>query len=80
MNDHTSDHSTTLTDVFETAEPAEEASELVEELASTTTLYDTFGRFIAQVEEAFTHLSATSEESNPVRTHLSILSIEEEII
>jgi hypothetical protein len=64
---------------FDTAD-ADEATELVDELVSTTTLYETFGRFIAHVQYNFSALKAISEESNPVRTHLSIVSVEEELL
>jgi hypothetical protein len=86
MNDHTSDHSSfvpaAVTEVLKPFEsdPADEATELVEELVSTTTLYETFGRFISHMQYNFSALKAISEEANPVRTHLTITSVEEDIV
>lgn len=51
---------------------ADEATELVEELVSTTTLYDLFGRFINQLEDNFVAVETISEDGNSVRTHLAI--------
>jgi hypothetical protein len=59
---------------------AEEATELVEELVSTTTLYDTFGRYVTYVTDAFDHLTDVSLEGNPVVTHVTIQAYREAII
>jgi F0F1-type ATP synthase delta subunit len=59
---------------------AEEAIELVDEMVSTTVLYDTFGRFITYLAEAFNHLEDVSEECNPVITHLTIQGYHEAVI
>ena len=56
-----------------------EEIELVDELVSTTTLYDLFGRFITQMDQTFTTVEELSEEGNPVRTHLAILGAYEEL-
>ena len=59
---------------------AEEATELVDELVSTTVLYDTFGNFISYLTEAFQDLESISEEGNPVITHISIQEYKRAII
>lgn len=61
------------------AADAEEATELVEELVSTTTLYDAFGRFITQLENNFAVVEAISRDGNPVRTHIAITEAHEVI-
>lgn len=59
---------------------ADEATELVDEVVSTTTLYDSFGRFITYLTEAFNHLEDVSEEGNPVITHITIQGYQDAII
>lgn len=56
---------------------ADDATELVEELVSTTLLYDTFGRFITQLTNNFIALQSISKESNPVLTHIAICDAQE---
>jgi len=65
-------------DVFEVPE-ADEATELVEELVSTTTLYDLFGKFIGHLQFTLTAVEQLSEEGNPVKTHLAILDAYENL-
>lgn len=59
---------------------ADDATELVEEMVSTTVLYDTFGRYITYLGEAFADLESISEECNPVVTHLTIQDYKNAII
>jgi hypothetical protein len=61
-------------------EPAEE-DELIEELAATSTINETFDKFISDVEVWFADVKYTSEMlANPVRTHLDIVALEESIL
>jgi hypothetical protein len=57
-----------------------EEVELVEEMAASAVINETFNEFIANVAGWFEDLRVTSEESNPVRTHLEIVSLEESVI
>jgi hypothetical protein len=58
----------------------EESNELIEELASTTVLHETFGRFIKGINETFAALEELSEEGNPVRTHIAIIGMYSQLI
>lgn len=59
---------------------AEEATELVEELVSTTTLYDAFGAFITRLQTNFSAMETISKDGNPVRTHIAICDAQEILI
>jgi prophage DNA circulation protein len=59
---------------------ADDATELVDELVSTTVLYDTFGRYITYLTDAFEHLSEVSLDGNPVVTHVTIQGYAEAMI
>lgn len=54
--------------------------ELVEEMAATTVLYEQFTHFINNLGGWFGNLKYTSEQGNAVRTHIAIVSTEEDII
>jgi hypothetical protein len=58
----------------------EESDELIEELASTTILYESFGRFIQFLDQSLAEVVDTSFEGNPVRTHVSLTRLQEEIV
>jgi hypothetical protein len=63
------------------ADPVEdEQQELVEELAATATIDELMETYIANVAQWFEDLTAMSEESNPVRTHIGITSLAEAVL
>jgi hypothetical protein len=57
-----------------------EEVELVEEMAASAVINETFAVFIANLVQWFEELKQTSEDSNPVRTHLQIVSLEEDVV
>ena len=59
---------------------AADASELVAEMAALSVINEHFTALRNNVQEWFLDLKDTSEEGNPVRTHLAIQSLEEEVI
>jgi hypothetical protein len=62
-------------------EPIEDLTDgLVEELAVTTTINEMFAEFLAYLNDTFEDLKFTSEEANPVRTHLHLVSAEEDVV
>lgn len=69
----------TIKGAFDLEPEVGEETELVDELVSTTTLYDTFGRYITHLDATFAAVEELSEEGNPVRTHLAILGAYEEL-
>lgn len=58
----------------------EEQDELVEELAATATIDELMETYIGNVAQWFEDLTAMSEESNPVRTHIGITSLAESVL
>lgn len=68
-----------LTDVF--TEPAtDEGDDLIEEMASTSVINDEFDSFTDLVTTWFMDLKYTSEQGNPVKTHIELVSTEEDIL
>ena len=59
---------------------AEETAELVEEMAATTVIEQLTDDFISLVSGWFINLTETSEQGNPVRTHLRIRSTGEDVV
>lgn len=55
-------------------------TELVDEMAATTVLYEEFAAFIANLGGWFGNLKYTSEQGNSVRTHIAVVSTEEDVI
>lgn len=58
----------------------DEQDELVEEMAASAVINETFAEFLGNLTQWFEDLKYTSEDGNPVRTHLEILSFEEGVI
>lgn len=58
----------------------DEQDELVEELADTATIDELMATYIGNVAQWFEDLTAMSEESNPVRTHIGITSLAEAVL
>jgi len=65
---------------LETDATPEGDTELVEELAATTTIDGLMDEFIMKVSGWFIELNEVSEQGNPVKTHLSMLSVCEGVV
>jgi len=62
-------------------EPAEDMTDgLVEELAATTTINETFAEFLQYLYDTFGDLKFQSEQGNPVLTHIHLVAAEEDVI
>ncbi len=62
-------------------EPAEDMTDgLVEELAATTTINESFAEFMQYLWDTFGDLKFQSEQGNPVLTHIHLVAAEEDVI
>ena len=62
-------------------EPAEDMTDgLVEELAATTTINESFAEFLQYLYDTFGDLKFQSEQGNPVLTHIHLVAAEEDVI
>lgn len=61
-------------------EPEAEDNELTEELAATATIDSLFDNFVTNVHGWLMNTVEVSEQGNPVRTHLSLLSLSDDIV
>jgi hypothetical protein len=58
----------------------DEQDDLVGEIAATATIDELMETYIANISQWFDDLTAMSEESNPVRTHIGITSLAEAVL
>jgi hypothetical protein len=62
-------------------EPAEDMTDgLVEELAATSTINETFAEFLNYLHDTFEDLRFQSEQGNPVLTHIHLEAAAEDVI
>lgn len=65
---------------LETDATPEGDTELVEELAATSTIDQLMDDFIMKISGWFIELNEVSEQGNPVKTHMSLLSVCEGVV
>lgn len=61
------------------AEPSD-TEELVEELADTATIEQLFDTYLVEVSDMFQELLEVSADGNPVRTHLELQAVAEDVL
>jgi hypothetical protein len=61
-------------------EAEEEAVDLAEELADTTTIEQLFDTYIGEVQELLAETLEVSLEANPVRTHLELAATAQDVV